>query len=141
MSGLPPLLAALSLRSRETPPAALQTAADPTNVLDFKIIFSIVNESPITADKKKEDIRAIGMKAGELRRKVGSPARAPRRRSRRSFSTIEVCQFFDISKATLYRWEREGLISMPSRDWRNWRLYSEANIEEIKHLIRRRNTD
>jgi adenine-specific DNA-methyltransferase len=51
-----------------------------------------------------------------------------------------VCQFFDISKATLYRWEREGLISMPSRDWRNWRLYSEANIEEIKHLIRRRNT-
>lgn len=81
------------------------------------------------------------MKASEMRRKVGSPARAPRTRSRRSFSTIQVCQFFDISKATLYRWEREGLISMPSRDWRNWRLYSEANIDEIKHLIRRRTSN
>ena len=64
---------------------------------------------------------------------------APNRvRARPSFSTIEICQFFDISKATLYRWEREGLISMPSRDWRNWRLYSSSNVAEIKSLIRRR---
>jgi hypothetical protein len=63
------------------------------------------------------------------------PARV---RARPSFSTIQICQFFDISKATLYRWEREGLISMPSRDWRNWRLYSTANIAQIKSLIRRR---
>ncbi len=56
----------------------------------------------------------------------------------RSFSTIEVSHLFDISKATLYRWEREGLISMPSRDWRNWRLYTATNISEIKTLIRRR---
>ena len=56
----------------------------------------------------------------------------------RSFSTIEVSHLFDISKATLYRWEREGLISMPSRDWRNWRLYTSTNISEIKTLIRRR---
>src|SRR5437773_12158438 len=42
----------------------------------------------------------------------------PRLRPTQSFSTIEVCHLFDISKATLYRWEREGLISMPSRDWR-----------------------
>ena len=59
-------------------------------------------------------------------------------RSRQSFSTIEVCHFFDISKATLYRWERQGLIAMPTRDWRNWRLYTSANIAEIKSLIRRR---
>jgi DNA-binding transcriptional MerR regulator len=64
--------------------------------------------------------------------------RPTRVKSRPSFSTIEICDFFDISKATLYRWEREGLISMPSRDWRNWRLYSAANIAEIKTLIRRR---
>ena len=59
-------------------------------------------------------------------------------RPSRSFSTIEVSHLFDISKATLYRWEREGLISMPSRDWRNWRLYTSTNISEIKTLIRRR---
>jgi hypothetical protein len=61
-----------------------------------------------------------------------------RLRSGQPFSTIEVCDLFDISKATLYRWEREGLISMPSRDWRNWRVYTSANIAEIKTLIRRR---
>jgi hypothetical protein len=64
--------------------------------------------------------------------------RAPNAKPTRSFSTIEVSHLFDISKATLYRWEREGLISMPSRDWRNWRLYTSTNISEIKTLIRRR---
>jgi hypothetical protein len=63
---------------------------------------------------------------------------ASRSRPGQSLSTIEVCQLFDISKATLYRWEREGLISMPSRDWRNWRLYTSTNISELKTLIRRR---
>jgi hypothetical protein len=62
----------------------------------------------------------------------------PRLRPAQSFSTIEVCHLFDISKATLYRWEREGLISMPSRDWRNWRLYTSVNVSQIKSLIRRR---
>jgi hypothetical protein len=64
--------------------------------------------------------------------------RSPNAKPTRSFSTIEVSHLFDISKATLYRWEREGLISMPSRDWRNWRLYTSTNISEIKTLIRRR---
>jgi DNA-binding transcriptional MerR regulator len=63
---------------------------------------------------------------------------ASRGRPGQSFSTIEVCHLFDISKATLYRWERDGLIAMPSRDWRNWRLYTSANISQIKSLIRRR---
>ena len=73
-----------------------------------------------------------------LKRSLRSAWRSTPGRSRQAFSTIEVCHLFDISKATLYRWEREGLISMPSRDWRNWRLYTATNIEEIKGLIRRR---
>jgi DNA-binding transcriptional MerR regulator len=44
----------------------------------------------------------------------------------------------DISKATLFRWEREGVIAGPPRDWRNWRLYSRRNMEEIKKVIRAR---
>ncbi|TLY36689.1 MAG: MerR family transcriptional regulator [Nitrospirae bacterium] len=81
------------------------------------------------------------MKVGELKKKTWTDSPAGRTRSARCFSTIEVCHLFDISKATLYRWEREGLISLPSRDWRNWRLYTTANIEEIKSLIRRRTSN
>jgi len=80
------------------------------------------------------------MKVGVVKKKrrIGRPV--GRKPSYQCFSTIEICHLFDISKATLYRWEREGLISMPSRDWRNWRLYTTANVEEIKRLIRRRNS-
>ena len=78
------------------------------------------------------------MKFVALKKKGRIESRADQVHARRCFSTIEVCLLFDISKATLYRWEREGLISMPTRDWRNWRLYATVNVEEIKRLIRRR---
>jgi len=48
----------------------------------------------------------------------------------------DICNLFDISKATLFRWESVGLISNISRDWRNWRIYSQENIEEIKYIIK-----
>ncbi len=51
------------------------------------------------------------------------------------YATKDVCEQFDISKATLFRWEREGLLTGVGRDWRNWRLYSEQNIREIRKLI------
>jgi DNA-binding transcriptional MerR regulator len=54
------------------------------------------------------------------------------------FKTNQVCDLFDISKATLFRWEREGVIAGPPRDWRNWRLYTKKNVEEIKKVIRAR---
>ncbi|MBS0149788.1 MAG: MerR family transcriptional regulator [Nitrospira sp.] len=47
----------------------------------------------------------------------------------------QVCQLFDISKATLFRWEREGVIARPARDWRNWRLYTPKNVEEIEKVM------
>lgn len=58
--------------------------------------------------------------------------------SRKRYKTIEVCERFDVSRATLFRWEREGLISGPSRDWRNWRLYTAQQIKEIEQIIRTR---
>jgi DNA-binding transcriptional MerR regulator len=54
------------------------------------------------------------------------------------FKTDQVCNVFDISKATLFRWERTGVISGPPRDWRNWRLYTKKNMAEIKKVIRAR---
>jgi DNA-binding transcriptional MerR regulator len=58
---------------------------------------------------------------------------------KRVYKTQEICHLFDISKATLFRWEREGLISSVGRDWRNWRLYSQRTVTEIEKIIRRRN--
>jgi DNA-binding transcriptional MerR regulator len=55
-----------------------------------------------------------------------------------TINTNDVCDLFDISKATLFRWERQGLISGPPRDWRNWRRYTQKNVEEIKKVIRAR---
>lgn len=55
-----------------------------------------------------------------------------------SFKACQVCELFDISKATLFRWEREGVIAQPARDWRNWRLYTRKNVDEIERVIRDR---
>ncbi len=52
------------------------------------------------------------------------------------YKTNQICDLFDVSRATLFRWEREGLISGPPRDWRNWRLYTADNVREIKRVIR-----
>ncbi|MEW6247899.1 MAG: MerR family transcriptional regulator [Nitrospirota bacterium] len=54
------------------------------------------------------------------------------------YKTNQICDLFDVSRATLFRWEREGLISGPPRDWRNWRLYTPENVKEIKKVIRAR---
>lgn len=54
---------------------------------------------------------------------------------RKLYKTNEVCEMFDISRATLFRWEREGVITGPPRDWRNWRVYTAENIEQIKHVM------
>ena len=61
-----------------------------------------------------------------------------RTNSKKLYKTNQVCELFDVSRATLFRWEREGLISGPPRDWRNWRLYTAENVEEIKRLIQGR---
>ncbi len=83
------------------------------------------------------------MKAVEAKKKPSGARHGNRKSSPRlrRFSTLEVCHLFDISKATLFRWEREGLISTPPRDWRNWRLYTAMNLEEIKRIIRRRTSN
>lgn len=51
------------------------------------------------------------------------------------FSSKDVCDNLQISKSTLFKWEREGLITRVRRDWRGWRLYDERNLEEIKRNI------
>jgi DNA-binding transcriptional MerR regulator len=61
-----------------------------------------------------------------------------KREAKKKYKTNEICDICDISKATLFRWEKEKLITNVGRDWRNWRLYTDANIHEIKRLMRER---
>ncbi len=65
--------------------------------------------------------------------------RTRKRTMKKKYKTNEICDICDVSKATLFRWEKEKLISNVGRDWRNWRLYTEDNIREIKKLMRSRN--
>ncbi len=53
------------------------------------------------------------------------------------YSSKDVCETLQISKSTLFKWEREGLITKVRRDWRGWRLYDERNLEEIRQNIER----
>ena len=61
------------------------------------------------------------------------------RKTPRKYKTKEICDRFDISRATLFRWESEGLLSGVGRDWRGWRIYSENNIAAIEKIIKCKN--
>ena len=61
------------------------------------------------------------------------------RKTPRKYKTKEICDRFDISRATLFRWESEGLLSGVGRDWRGWRIYTENNIAAIEKIIKGKN--
>ena len=51
------------------------------------------------------------------------------------YRTAEVCRMTDISRNTLFKWLKEGKLSNSEhRDWRGWRLFSEAHVEELKTI-------
>ena len=60
-------------------------------------------------------------------------------KSSRKYKTKEICDRFDISRATLFRWESEGLLLGVGRDWRGWRVYDENNLRTIEKIIRSKN--
>ena len=49
------------------------------------------------------------------------------------YRTSEACQMAGISKATLFRWVKAGiLIDVVRRDRKGWRLFDEDDINRIK---------
>lgn len=60
------------------------------------------------------------------------------KRKRPYYTAKEVCEMFDISKPTLFKWEKNSLISRTPRDWRGWRKYAENHLVEIKKIIKKR---
>jgi DNA-binding transcriptional MerR regulator len=45
----------------------------------------------------------------------------------------------DRSILTIKRWERQGLIPKARKDSRGWRIYTEAEVREILHLVQATN--
>jgi DNA-binding transcriptional MerR regulator len=62
-----------------------------------------------------------------------------KRKNPKKYKTKEICDRFDISRATLIRWEDEGLLTGVERDWRGWRIYDEGNMRAIEKIIRSKN--
>ena len=56
----------------------------------------------------------------------------------RTYSTAEICDMFGVSKSTLFRWERDGLLPSVDRDVNGQRQYSQIHLEAISgRLIKR----
>jgi predicted site-specific integrase-resolvase len=49
------------------------------------------------------------------------------------YRTADVCRMFGISRNTLFRWLKEGMVSdVECRDCRGWRLFTPAQVEAIR---------
>ena len=51
--------------------------------------------------------------------------------------TLEVCQEAHLSRSTLLRWLKCGVVEEPIRDRRGWRIFREEDVQKIKAEIRR----
>jgi predicted site-specific integrase-resolvase len=57
------------------------------------------------------------------------------------YRTLEACQKAGISKATLFRWLKEGVLDdVAHKDRRGWRLFTEDEVKRIKDEADRVNT-
>ena len=48
------------------------------------------------------------------------------------YKAHEAAKRLNISKATLLRWEKKGLIKPAKRNYQNYRVYTETDINEIR---------
>ena len=49
------------------------------------------------------------------------------------YRTAEVCQTVGISKNTLFRWLKDGILKERElRDRRGWRLFTEVQVDRLK---------
>jgi len=52
------------------------------------------------------------------------------------YRTSEVYRLVGISRSTLFRWFKEGIVSEPQyRDRRGWRLFTGEEVEGLRALV------
>ncbi|WP_392461894.1 Dam family site-specific DNA-(adenine-N6)-methyltransferase [Streptococcus parasuis] len=58
-----------------------------------------------------------------------------------NLSTKMVEKKFHITRQTLHNWINEGLLPAPEKDFRNWYVWSEHDIENIQYIIEKKTAD
>ncbi len=53
------------------------------------------------------------------------------------YRTSEACAKAGVSRATLFRWLRAGILEQRHRDRRGWRLFTEDDVKRIRTETRR----
>lgn len=53
------------------------------------------------------------------------------------FRTSEVCRETGISRATLFRWLSQGILTRLLRDRRGWRLFTETDLHLLKAEVKK----
>lgn len=48
------------------------------------------------------------------------------------YRTAEACKKTGISRATLFRWLKGGILEKSLRDRRGWRLFTESDLDKIQ---------
>lgn len=60
----------------------------------------------------------------------------------RTYSSAEVCKILDISKSSLFRWEKDDWFPPVRRDSKNRRLYTQTHLQTISdRLLKKRYED
>ncbi len=47
----------------------------------------------------------------------------------------DVAEKLGVTSKTSPRWEKAGKVRKAKRDWRGWRVYTSAEVEELKGLV------
>ena len=47
----------------------------------------------------------------------------------------EVAKALGVTTKTITRWEKAGKVKKAKRDWRGWRIYTSAELLELKSLV------
>jgi DNA-binding transcriptional MerR regulator len=53
------------------------------------------------------------------------------------YRTIEACRRAGISRATLFRWLKSGILEKSIKDRNGWRLYTEQDLDTLKNEAQR----
>jgi excisionase family DNA binding protein len=48
------------------------------------------------------------------------------------YKTSEACKKAGISRATLFRWLKEGILDKYRKDRRGWRIFTEEDLEKLR---------
>jgi hypothetical protein len=72
---------------------------------------------------KIETDHSISFRGGVMPREIDG---------KRYYEAIEVCKKVGISRPTLFRWLKRGLLIKLHRDRRGWRLFTEEDLNKIQ---------